>query len=168
MKPASGGMSDAERCYQFEKVIDCGVLREGFAHWYKVEGRKIEKELVVDYNRMTDSTPQCQHTASRFRDIVRKAIQLVEDNDDDQVYRICLEVLDQSQHELDAQSFLELQEAICNVNDSLHHCPSASDFRAAASRQLKNLGFTDRVAAKLPDKAQEVPSICAKVGVMNR
>ena len=164
MKPAPGGMSDAEQCYQFEKMIDCGVLREGFAHWYKAEGRKIEKELVVDYNHMVVSMPQHrQRTAGRFRDIARKAIELVEEEDDDTMYRLCLAVLGKSKHQLDGPSFLELQEAICSVNESLNHCPSASDFCAAASRQLKHLGFINRVAAMLPSEAEELPSTYAKV-----
>lgn len=166
MKPAPGGISDAERAFQMERVIDCGILREGFAYWYKNGGRLIEKDLVKSFNNKTMGTALHQLTAARFRDVACKAIQLADEEDDFSAYDICKDIITASPHQIEALSFLELQEAICGVNDYLHHCPSAADFKAAASRQLKNLGFINQLASKLPTEARNLPAAHEKVIVL--
>lgn len=147
MAPAQGEF-DPETHTQLQAMADAAVLRQGYTQWYKSGGRRIESELVDQFNQLTQGGPLRQRTAGRFQSIVRAALNDAEAEDDTQLLDACTQAL--IQHgQLNADSFIELQRAIMEVNSSLHRQPSAAALQAAAQRQLRTTAMAEMLAAVL-------------------
>ena len=132
------------------RSADLAILREGYKEWYNSQGGKqLEKELVEAFNRRAHGTNLQQYTAVRFTSILRKAIELDEEGDDDDgLLEACRQVISDDKR-LDVDSFVELQQVTYDVKSFLHDVLYRSAFLDAAQRVLTHRTFTDLLAQKL-------------------
>ena len=144
------GLFDDETYCNLVRLSDLALLREGYKEWYKHHGGKqLEKELVEAFNRRAHGTNLQQYTAGRFTSILRKAIELDEEGDDDDgLLEACRQVISDDKR-LDMDSFVELQQFTYDVKSYLHDLLTRSAFLDAARRVLTHRTFTDLLAEKL-------------------
>lgn len=131
-------------------MADASVLHQAYAAWYsKGGGRQAEKELLQLFNKLAVDTPTITYTADRFQQVVRKAVEKVEDIEDDSLMNMCKQAIT-AHGKYHAETFVELQRVIMDDNSSLHKTPSVAAMRAAAERRLTRKDFVEEMAAVLP------------------
>ena len=100
------------------------------------------------FHTMTLNTALNRYRSDRFRDTLRKAIELAEAEDLPELLEACKKVISDDGR-LNVDSFVELHLRISQVNGILPEVPTSSALQAAVARQLVHHEFTDMLAQSL-------------------